>query len=113
MNLIGILIGTAILWGLTAIFVVPLTEWLVARRLREPGYAHLDAENLDERSLKELQSLVNRYFILADVLVLGIAGLLAGLLGFWFIGISFEARGWPGMITFILTSIIVSSMIAG
>lgn len=111
MNFTGILIGTAILWGLTALFVIPLTEWFVSRRLQEPAYTHLKAENLDESAQKELESLGTRYFILADVLILGIAGFIAGLLGYWFIGIALDARGWPGMIAFILTSVLVSSIV--
>ena len=112
MDFTGILIGTAILWGLTAIFVMPLTDWLVRRRLKEPVYAHLRGENLEESAQKELESMATQYFVLADVLVLGIAGVIAGLLGYWFIGIALKARFWPGMIAFILTSIIVSSMVA-
>jgi hypothetical protein len=112
MDFTGILIGTGILWVLTAIFVVPLSGWLVKNRLREPAFAHLNHENLDESATKELESLYGKYFILADVLVLGIAGFIAGLLGFWFIGIAWKAKAWPGMIAFMLTSIIISSMIA-
>jgi len=112
MDFTGILIGTGILWAITAIFIMPLTGWLVKNRLREPVYAHLNRENLDESAKKELESMHSKYFILADVLVLGIAGFIAGLLGYWFIGIAWKARYWPGMIAFMLTSAIVSSMIA-
>lgn len=54
----SIVIGTLILWGLTALFVIPLTNYLVGRKLQEPQHAHLAAENLTEAEQKELDGLV-------------------------------------------------------
>jgi hypothetical protein len=88
MNPVNILIGTAILWGLKGLFVLPLTKYWVGRRLAEPAYAPLRGPDLSEADKATLQSLATKCFILADVLVLGAAGLLAGLLGYFFIGIS-------------------------
>lgn len=51
------------------------------------------------------------YYILADVIVLGVAGLLIGLVtGSYFIGFSWKAKDWPGMIVFIIASLIGSAV---
>jgi len=48
-------------------------------------------------------------FVLAHVLILGVAGLLLGaLFGIYFIGFSTKAKMWPGMIALIIASIIGS-----
>jgi hypothetical protein len=107
MSFLSILIATGILWGLTALVVMPLTGYLVGRKLQEPAYAHLnkDEDELSEDDKKQLESLATKYFILADVLVLGIAGFVIGLFGYYLIGIAFDRRGWPGMIAFIAASL--------
>jgi len=107
----GILIGTGILWGLDAILVRPLTNCLVKQKLNSPAYAHLngDVETISEEP--EFKSLVARSYMLVDTLVLGSAGFLFGtLLGWFFLGASFQAKGWPGLIAFILMSVIGSSL---
>jgi hypothetical protein len=49
------------------------------------------------------------YYILADVIVLGVAGGLMGLIsGYYLIGFSFKPKDWPGMIVFIVSSLIGS-----
>jgi len=56
-------------------------------------------------------SLVGRCYMLVDTLVLGTAGFLFGaILGWYFFGISFEARGWPGMIAFVAMSMLGASL---
>jgi len=48
-------------------------------------------------------------FIIAHILVLGVAGLLLGVLfGIYFIGFSTRAKMWPGMIALIIGSLIGS-----
>ena len=93
--MMNILITTAILWAVSACFVLPLCNAWLSNRLREPAYAHLNKENLNEAEQAELQSLATTTYILSDVAVLGLSGLIGGLLGYWFIGVSLEARGWP------------------
>jgi hypothetical protein len=100
----NILIGTLILWILTALFVVPLAEHWTKKKLEEPQYAHLrvaDPEQLSEEQQAALRAIGVKNYIVADLLVLGIAGLIGGLVGFWFLGFSFKLEGWPGMIAFI------------
>ena len=107
----GILIGTGILWGLNAILVAPRTNYLVNRKLSGPVYAHLNGDMETAANEAEVNSLVTQSYILVDTLVLDIAGFLFGAVaGWYFIGISFEARGWPGMIAFIVMSMIGSSV---
>ncbi len=102
----GILIGTAILWLLTALFVVPLTNWSVARRMEAEGVSITAIEELPEDDKRRWEAIATGYYILWDVLVLGIAGFIGGLLGYFFIGISLEAKGWPGMLAFIGASLL-------
>lgn len=60
-----------------------------------------------EKKKNEIDLVPTGYFIVADVLVLGIAGFLIGLIsGYYFIGISTKAKHWPGMIAFIVASMI-------
>jgi hypothetical protein len=106
MNPLNILIGTTILWGLNALLVLPLTNYWVKRKLEEPAYAGLQGTALAEQDQATLKDLATRAYICVDMLVLGMAGLIAGLLGYWFIGLSFQAKGWPGMIAFIGSSLL-------
>ena len=49
------------------------------------------------------------FYILADVIIMGVAGGLLGLIsGYYFIGISWKPRDWPGMIVFIGASLLGS-----
>lgn len=109
----GILIGTAVLWLLTAVLVAPLTNWSVKRRmaLAAVGEASLDDLPPDEKA--HWEGLATRHYILWDVVVLTLAGLVGGLLGFWFVGVSLNAKGWPGMIAFIATSFLTSALVGG
>jgi len=51
-----------------------------------------------------------RIYILADVIVLGIGGLLISLFtGYYFLGFSLKAQGWPGLIVFMVASFIGSA----
>ena len=107
----GILIGTGILWALNAILVAPITSYLVSRKLSEPAYAHLNGNLETAANEAKINSLVTQSYILVDTLVLGIAGFVFGAIaGWYFIGISFEAKGWPGMIAFIVMSMIGASV---
>jgi len=107
----GILIGTGILWVLTAILVVPLTNYVVKQRLKAPAYAHVNGDMEKAAELPGFKTLVTTSYIVVDMLVLGTAGFLMGLImGWYFMGISFEARGWPGMIAFIVASIMGSTI---
>lgn len=110
--MMGIVIGTAILWILSAAFVTPLATYFLKRKLQQPAYAHLQGESVSEADQSQLQRLATRTCILADVLVLGTAGIIAGLLGFWFVGISFNAKGWPGMLAFIIPSVLLSGALS-
>lgn len=109
----NIAIPTAILWGLTAVVVTPLANYLFIHRLKAPEFAHLNIThpmNLIESGDVEIQSIYTHYFVITDIIVLGIAGFIGGILGYLLIGISLDAKGWPGMIAFIAGSILGLSL---
>ena len=96
---LGILIGTGILWLLSLLVVNPLASHLTKRKLALE-YANLPQ---DENVISQkVNSTYNRTYILVALTVLGIAGFLMGLIaGWYFIGISWRPRDWPGLIAFI------------
>lgn len=104
MGFTNIIVGTAILWLLNGLIVVPLAGYWTRRTLGLPVNVSTNDENLTEEDKARINSTFTRNYILADVLILGTAGFIGGLLGYYFIGISFEAKGWPGMIAFIVSS---------
>jgi hypothetical protein len=102
----SILIGTAILWVLSAALVGPISNLWARRALMSPAHAYLRGDVLDDAAKAELAKLNTKCYIITDVIVLGVAGLMGGLLGYWFIGISFKAKGWPGIIAFVGLSLL-------
>lgn len=110
----GVIIGTLILWVLQLIVVMPISSYLTANKLKTPGLSYLNGNNLDDVAKKKLNSIFTDCFIITDVLVLSIAGLLLGTFtGWFFIGFSRRAASWPGMIVFIVTSLIGSFLLYG
>lgn len=113
---LNVLICTGILWVLQNLLILPLSAHFADKRLSSlnlPVYSSGDVSYEDlpisERSM--VDRVFSRYYITIDVIVLGLIGFLAGLLlGFYFIGISFDKKGWPGMAAFIVLSIIGSGM---
>ena len=96
----GILVGTAILWILNAALVAPLAARSLTRRLASEGLSVESLDDLPEEEKNRWKRVATNCFIQWDLLVLGVAGLIGGLLGYYFIGISFESKGWPGMLAF-------------
>jgi len=107
----GILIGTGICWGLNRIFALPLTSYLVNRRFKSITFIHSNG-GVDEASDEsQVRDLATQYYIIVDILVMGVAGFLFGsFLGWYFIGIALKARDWPGLIAFILMSLLGCSL---
>lgn len=116
----GWILGTLILWGLKLI-VVPFARLLAGDEVRvvtPPAQTPAgDAAPLGATDTTPAAAppagvqteIPTGYYIIADVIVLGAAGLLLGLFtGSYFIGFSWRARDWPGMIVFILSSLIGS-----
>ncbi|MEI8348868.1 MAG: hypothetical protein WCI77_01840 [Candidatus Omnitrophota bacterium] len=96
------IIPTLILWVTNALLVIPLANKWTARQLNIA--ADTDVKTLPEEKRKEIERAFVKKYILTDIIVLGLVGLVGGLLGYFFIGFSFEKRGWPGMLAFILAS---------
>ena len=118
----GWIVGTLILWGLKLI-VTPFAKLLAGDKVKvaappapaPSGDAALPADigtpPAPAVPVEPQVIIPTGYYILADVLVLGAAGLLLGLFtGMYFIGFSWRAKDWPGMITFILASLVGSAM---
>jgi hypothetical protein len=107
---LSILVGTAILWGLTALVVVPLAQ--VLARQRQVGAVAGADQSLEESEVAETEgSIPTDCFITADVLVLSAAGLLVGLLsGYFFLGFAWGWKRWPGIICFIFCSLLGAAL---
>ena len=104
----NIFVGTLFLWGLTVFIVQPLAKFWVSIRLQKPAFAHINApEILGVLAKEEFEELEKKCYIQANVLVLGITGLVLGLAsGSPFIGIAWDRRFWPGMIALMCASFI-------
>lgn len=99
----NIIICTLMMWGLSVIAVVPLSKRLFASAVTgNPAFASAANSDLIGDEMKaELDRLYNVKFMQADVMVMGIAGFIAGLAGFPLIGFAWKARAWPGLIAMI------------
>lgn len=116
----GWVIGTLILWGLKLV-VVPLARAFAGGKANVPvtpaptGEAAIPLEPGMEAPaaspVATADEIPTGAYILADVIVLGIAGMLLGIFtGSYFIGFSWKGRDWPGMIVFILASLMGSAI---
>ena len=109
------IIGTIILWVLKAVGTMPLARRLSQSR-GSPGPASRPTEEAlgpaEEAGPAQGEAEIPAgMYILADVIVMGAAGFLLGLLtGYYFIGFSWKARDWPGMIVFIIASLVGSAL---
>lgn len=106
----GVLIGTAILWGLNMIFVSLLTNLSLSRKMVAAGITNENFGSLSEDQKSHWKSVATGHYIIWDVIVLGTAGVMMGLLGYYFIGISFKLKKWPGMLAFIGASLLGVSL---
>jgi len=113
-------IGTAVLWVLTYGVAVPLARVFAGTsesslRLRPVPSSQQDltkpsAIGNQAKKPDAVDSVSTEAFVLAHVLVLGVAGLLLGAIaGVYFIGFSLKGKMWPGMIALIVASLIGAS----
>lgn len=101
----NILICTLIMWGLTTVAVVPLANRLFRNALVKGGTLALEGRGPATKELiEEHRSLYTTKFIQSDVMVMGIAGLIAGLAGLQLIGFAWKAKAWPGLLALIAAS---------
>lgn len=90
MDILGLIIGTTVLWILTYVVALPL-----ARLFAGTEITTLDA----------IDSMPTETFVFVHSLVLGIAGLLLGsFFGLYFIGFAWKAKMWPGLIALMVAS---------
>ena len=107
MNILTILLGTAILWVLNTVLVMPIARALTKARANQTQASAASADG----TVASVPGVATASYILVDVIVLGIAGFLFGrILGWFFFGIAWEAKSWPGVIAFILASILGAAM---
>ncbi len=106
--MIRIIIGTGVMWLLGLLVVNPLATYFAKRKFCQKYEGKLLPQ--DENIISaQFHSIYNRTYIITDVIVLSFSGFLMGLLvGWFFIGISWRARDWPGLITFIGLSVLGS-----
>ncbi len=97
----GIVLGTLLIWGLTVILVHPLTQFSLNRALCAHRLAAVRIDDLSEATQNHWKCVAMWHYIAWDVLVLGTAGFIGGLMGYYFFGIAFQGRGWPGMLALI------------
>lgn len=109
----GILIGTAILWGLNALLVAPAVGLLLNGRLKAEGIGSESLAELPADQQQYWRRQAGIYYVFASVVILGIAGFVAGLMGFYFIGIALDPKSWPGMIAFIAASFLGVALSGG
>ncbi len=105
----NMLFATAALWILELLFVCPLAA-LFSRRSASHAVLAGGAASVAGPARTGID---NGSYILASVLVLGSAGLLLGLAGYWFVGFSMKAKAWPGMLAFIGLSLLGCQMAKG
>lgn len=121
MNILGFVIGTAVLWVLTYGVAVPLARVFAdtsesALRSRPVPSSRPDQTTPSAITSKVgepdvIDSIPTEAFVLAHVLVLGVAGLLLGAIaGAFFIGFSLKGKVWPGMIALIVASLVSASV---
>jgi len=117
------IVGTLILWVLKAI-TVPFAKMLAGKSVPTELPSISPAPSTETATPAETgpqpapmkpksaeDEIPTGYYILADVIVLGMAGLLlGGLTGYYFIGFSWRAKDWPGMIVFIIASFLGSAL---
>ncbi len=105
MNLWSFIIGTAILWVLTGLVVMPLAKSLTKSRAKKSVQSYVSGQGALAQT-KAQPEIATGYYVLVHALVLGIAGLIIGLVSGWFfIGVTWQAKSWPGMIALIVASI--------
>jgi hypothetical protein len=137
MNYLSWILGTLILWVLKALGTMPLAKLFA--RMSQPAPAvpteieyvpvetaetqEAPAEGIEDQEAPAEETAGQAVpttvapeipvgsYILADVLVMSVAGFLLGVItGSFFIGISWKVRAWPGMIVFILGSLLGSAL---
>lgn len=114
MSILGLVVGTLVLWVLTYAVALPLSRGLAGTQASAallPAIGQLEgAESGVVANQGEKRDAIDdvpaEAFILVHVLVLGLAGLLLGTFaGVWFVGFAHQGKMWPGMIALIVASL--------
>jgi hypothetical protein len=108
----NIIVCTLLMWVLTAIVVIPLTNRLFVNALSTRREFTLlgGPIKITNDLIEKYQGLYVKKYIEAGVIVSAIAGFLAGLAGFTLIGFAWKAKAWPGLLALIGASFIGSHL---
>jgi len=105
----NLLVGTGVVSLLKGLLVIPLARTL-ARQRQGQAICACPTEAANYEAAGTPIDVPTGLYVLADMLVLGCAGFIAGLLGYWWIGIAWKAREWPGVIACSVASFVGMSL---
>jgi len=105
MDIIGFIIGMAVLLGVLCFLVYPITESFAQGRLETA--TGIRGKNINPESIPI------RYYSFFGTLIFTIIGFLMGILfGMYFIGISWQGKDIPGIFSLIVASVSGSILVA-
>ncbi|MCX7001510.1 MAG: hypothetical protein NT106_14640, partial [Candidatus Sumerlaeota bacterium] len=97
-----------------------IREVLLLRGERLPAQKEIEVQEIlpapsqKEKQANAIDSVPAVAFILTHVFVMGVAGILFGAIaGIYFIGVSWKAKMWPGMIMLMATSLFGAALRLG
>lgn len=113
MSLANVAVATVSMAVLRAVVVLPLASYLTSLRAVSayaPAGALARGAEAAPGEVPAPPEVPTGFYVLADVLVLGCAGLIAGLLGHWFVGVASRAKDWPGLIALMAAGLIAAAV---
>jgi hypothetical protein len=105
----NIVLCTVLTWVLTAVAVAPLASMLFRKALMGNGVLVADGgqgSSVTRGLIEHHNKLYTKKFVEADVIVMALAGFIAGLAGFALVGFAWKAKAWPGLLALIASSFI-------
>jgi hypothetical protein len=104
----GIFIGTGIIWFSILVIINPLSKYLTKRKWAYQAVNGYQVP-LGQEVTQVVDKASNRNYIIVGVLTFAIIGFIVGrTTGWYFIGISWKPKDWPGMLAFIGFSLLGS-----
>jgi hypothetical protein len=104
----GILIGTGIVWFSILVIINPLSKYLTKRKS-----TYQTVNGFQVQTGQEISQIADgsstRNYVIIGVITFAIIGFVVGrTTGWYFIGISWKPKDWPGMLAFIGFSLLGS-----
>ena len=105
MDILGLIIGTTVLWILTYVVALPLARLFAGTEITTLNAVDSIPTGTEITTLDAIDSIPTETFVFVHSMVLGIAGLLLGsFFGLYFIGFAWKAKMWPGLIALMVAS---------